>query len=115
MSAVWWFLLVFGLTYLIVAAQITARIRHFVFALLGPSWGGWLACAPCTSFWVGITVGLWEPGIIDQLVPYAWQSPGIVVISSRLLGGILAMGAVAAFQFITHVPIAELGEEARDA
>lgn len=96
-----WFALVFGLTYFVTAAQITARPRHFVFELLGPHLGGWLACAPCSAFWVGCGVG---PGYGLNF------STGWGLVPDHLLSGVLAMGVIAAFQFISHVPIAELAE-----
>jgi hypothetical protein len=114
MIIAWWLLLVFGLTYLITAAAITQRPRHFLYALLGPRWGGWLACAPCTSFWVGIALGVWEPVLLAYVLPGAWQTSSMTVaLTGRVLGGVLAMGAVSAYQFAVRVAIAEIDPNER--
>jgi hypothetical protein len=106
-----WALFCFGLVFLVTAASITAWPRRFLFNLLGPRWGGWLACAPCTAFWVGVAVGLPDVAVFALWAPeLALASPTAVLLTSHLGGGIIFMGLTAAVQYHWNLKIAELGQ-----
>jgi len=107
-----WFLFAFGLVYLVVGASITAWPRRFLFNLLGPRWGGALACAPCASFWVGVAVGLPQTAVIVDLVPWVLVAPWLVTVAVRLAAGVILMGAVVLVQVFGRTLIAEIGAEA---
>lgn len=98
-----WFALAFGIVYLIVGASITSWPRRFLFNLLGPKWGGPLACAPCCSFWVGIAMGL--PVRIVWLHYSSWWI-------DRIYAGFILMGLIVLVQLVTHSLIAEIGRDA---
>jgi hypothetical protein len=107
-----WFLFCFGLVALVVAESITAWPRRFLFNVLGPHWGGMLACAPCAAFWVGLAVGIPDLGILAQWLPlWAISSPIGVAVTGRLMGSIVLLGAVRLTQIATHTLIAEIGAE----
>lgn len=96
-----YFIGIFGLTYLGVAASITWRPRHYLYKRLGPL-KGVLACAPCFSFWVGAVLGYPLELSLDQYHPIA------VYILDHTSGAILAMGFVSLIQWLVGSPIAEL-------
>jgi hypothetical protein len=113
-----WFLLCFGIVYLIVGASITAWPRRFLFNVLGPHAGGWLACAPCAAFWVGVAVGVPEQAFLAATIPlWALSSPFAVAVTERLAAGVILMACVVLVQLWTHTLVAELGaaEAARKA
>lgn len=107
MNFLLWALLVFGLTYLISASAILAIPRRFLKSL-SKFFQGVLSCAPCTSFWVGLTLGL--PGA-ESVIPWAhrllvgnyfWQG-----FLDHFYGAVVAVGIVSLVQFLASVSIAE--------
>jgi hypothetical protein len=100
LEALEWALLVFGFTYLMVAASIFSSLRRAVWRALPRGVRGVLACAPCASTWVGFFVGGlgWCPG------------PAHFWLVDASLSAIMALGFVAGFQGATGWVIAELAE-----
>lgn len=108
-----WFMLCFGLVYLVVGASITQWPRRFLFNVLGPRWGGWLACAPCCAFWVGLAIGVPEQAFLAAALPiWALGSSFAVTVAGHLVAGLIIMGGVVLVQLATRSLIAEIGAEA---
>lgn len=108
-----WAIVCFGAVYLVVGASITKWPRRFAFNVLGPKLGGWLACAPCTAFWVGLTVGLPQPHYIVDLASWTVRSELAVSIAQHVAGGLGLMGLTALLQWWTNALFAEIGAEER--
>lgn len=112
MTWVVWFALCFGLVYLIVGAAITQRPRRWLYGKLGGRWGGWLACAPCCAFWVGVGVGVPDLLFLVPCLPAAFISSSIgVAVTAHLAGGFVVMGGVVALQAATQFAFAEIARE----
>jgi hypothetical protein len=110
-----WFLVGFALVMLIVRESIFDWPRRFAFNVLGPRWGGWLACGPCTAFWVGVAVGVPDLGIFAQWLPvWTISSPVAVAITGHVLGGLVLLAAVRLVQTFSHSTLAVIGEEAAE-
>lgn len=107
-----WAALLFGLVYLITASAIFAFWRNHVLKKI-PFIREMVACAPCTSFWVGLVLGC--PGahtLISSSTSWCWLGPLVpAAFWDHFLGGFIALGLVSAFQFWTAIAIAEDGEE----
>lgn len=107
-----WALTVFGLVYLITASAILSWWRRQAKRL--PFIRGVVSCAPCTSFWVGLVLGLPQSshsvflgGTWDSLLYIHWSIPFWL---DHMLGAFIAIGMVSTFQFAT-MPIAEEEDE----
>lgn len=100
-----WALVVFGLTYLGVAAAIFSRPRRWLYDRLPRGVKGVLACAPCFSVWVGAVLGA------VGFVPMPWTLPAWswgVIFLRAVIGGVISVGLVAGFQFAAKIFVAEI-------
>jgi hypothetical protein len=112
-AMVWivWFLLCFGLVYLVVGAAITKRPRRWLYAKLGSGWGGWLSCAPCAAFWVGLAVGLPSAVPLAEIAPRTFAEPWALATATHLVGGLVIMAVVAQLQVHWGYAFAEIARE----